>query len=191
MIYRGRSPDATAGISAEPPRTTGVAPNAPQRITFEAPPGKVDLRMTIEAAAGGTLDNDNRSITVPDLSAPLAALSTPRVFRGRTVRDLQLALQDPAAIPTAAREFSRSERLLIRFDAYAASGDKPTVTAAVLNRTGQKVYDATVAPAAAGGTHQIELGLNTMAAGDYVLEVTAKSATGESATELVAFRIGA
>lgn len=191
LIYRGRSPDATAGISAEPPKPNGPAANVPQKITFEAPPGKMDLRMTIEAAAGGTLDNDNRFITVPDLSAPLAGLSTPRVFRGRTARDIQAALQDPAATPTAAREFSRAERLLIRFDAYAASGDKPTVTAAVLNRTGQKVYDATVAAAAAGGTHQIELGLNSMAAGDYVLEVTAKSATGESATELVAFRVGA
>jgi hypothetical protein len=51
--------------------------------------------------------------------------------------------------------------------------------------------DVTVAPAAAGGTHQIDLGLNSMAAGDYVLEITAKSATGETATELVAFRVGA
>ena len=102
-----------------------------------------------------------------------------------------MVLQDAAAIPTTAREFSRAERLLIRFDAYGASGDKPTVTAAVLSRTGQKVSDVTVAAAAAGGAHQIDLGLNSMAAGDYVLEITAKSATGETASELVAFRIGA
>ena len=192
LVYRGRSPDETAGISAEPPRAAAAnAPAVPRKISFEAPPGKLDLRLTIEAARGGTLDNENRTIAVPDLSAPLAGLSTPRVFRARTARDIQVVLQDPAAIPTTAREFSRAERLLIRFDAYAASGDKPTVTAAVLNRTGQKVSDVTVAAAAAGGTHQIDLGLNSMATGDYVLEITAKSTTGETATELVAFRIGA
>jgi hypothetical protein len=113
------------------------------------------------------------------------------VYRARTVRDVQVAQQDPAAIPTTAREFSRLERLFVRFDAYAASGDKPTVTAAVLTRTGQKMTDVPVAPATGGGTHQLELMLNTIAAGDYVLEITAKSTTGETATELVAFRVGA
>jgi hypothetical protein len=46
-----------------------------------------------------------------------------------------------------------------------------------------------VTAAAAGGTHQIELGLNGVATGEYLLEITAAGATGE-AKELIAFRIG-
>jgi hypothetical protein len=61
-----------------------------QRLTFEAPPGKLDLRLTIEGTNGaGTLDREDRNIEVPDLTAPQVAISTPRVFRARTARDVQ------------------------------------------------------------------------------------------------------
>jgi hypothetical protein len=48
-----------------------------------------------------------------------------------------------------------------------------------------------LAAAKAGGTHQIDLPLNTMAAGEYLIEITVTGATGETAQELVAFRVGA
>jgi hypothetical protein len=147
--------------------------------------------LTVEAAAGGTLDNENRTVDIPDLTTGAAALSTPRVFRARTGRDFQAVAQDAAAVPVAAREFSRTERLLVRFDTYAASGDKPVPTAALLNRAGDRMAEIPVTAATAGGTHQLDLALNTFAAGEYVLAVTVTSGTGEDATEYVAFRIGA
>jgi VWFA-related protein len=188
LVFRGRSPDA-AIASAAPPASTGAAgtrvPTAPpaagaQRIVFDAPPGELDLRLTVEAAEGGTLDQEQRTITVPDLTAPEATMSTPRVHRVRTVRELQTVAADAAAVPVAAREFSRTERLLIRFDVYGAAAP----TAILMNRNGQKVADVPVATAAAGGSHQIDLGLNTVAPGEYLVEIT----SGE-AKELVAFRI--
>jgi hypothetical protein len=91
----------------------------------------------------------------------------------------------------ASREFSRVERLLIRFDTYGQGLDAPTPSAALLGRTGQKIADVPVEAAAAGGTHQIDLRLNSMAAGEYLIEITVTGATGESAQELVAFRVGA
>jgi hypothetical protein len=45
-----------------------------------------------------------------------------------------------------------------------------------------------VSPAAAGGTHQIDLGLNTVPAGEYVVEIAVKSGEQEIKDEL-AFRI--
>ncbi len=193
LVYRGRSPDAAASAAAPttPQASISGTASAPQRVTFDAPPGKLELRMTIEAAGGGTLDTDNRVVNVPDLTAPVAALSTPRVYRARSARDFTILAQDPNAVPVASREFSRTERLLIRFDAYGANGDKPVPTAAVLGVDGHKIVDIPVAPATAGGTHQIDLGLNTIAAGDYVLEITVKGTSGDPAKEYVAFRIGA
>ena len=41
---------------------------------------------------------------------------------------------DPDALPTTEREFSRSDRLYVRADAYAPGGATPAVTARLLNR---------------------------------------------------------
>ncbi len=198
LLYRGRTPDAVAGPATASNGRPGAggAPAAPanvpvsHRLTFELPPGQTELRLTVEGASGGTLDQEIRTIDVPDLTAPQAALSTPRVHRARTARELQALAQDGSATPTAAREFSRTERLLIRFDVYAAGTETPAPTAALLNRSGQKMADVPVAPAVAGGTHQIDLGLNTIAAGEYLVEIRVKGQADE-ASLLVPFRVGA
>ena len=110
-----RAPDRPARATAPRP------PAGPQRLTFEAPPGKLELRLTVEGADGaGTLDREDQTIEMPDLTAPQVALSTPRVFRARTARDMQALAADGSATPVIGREFSRTERLLIRFDVYAA-----------------------------------------------------------------------
>ncbi|MBI2188903.1 MAG: VWA domain-containing protein [Acidobacteria bacterium] len=186
LVFRGRAPDAALASTA-PPTTPGAqAAAGPQRLVFDAPPGELELRLSVEAAAGGgVLDSEIRRITVPDLTTPDAALSTPRVHRARTAREFQTLAADAAAVPVAAREFSRTERLLIRFDVYGGA----TATAALLNRNGDKMADVPVAPARAGGTHQIDMGLASIAIGEYVVEITAKGATGE-AKELIPIRIG-
>jgi hypothetical protein len=110
------------------------------------------------------------------------------VFRARTAREMQGTLADATAIPSATREFSRTERLLIRFDAYGAGTDRPEATAVLMNRAGQKMADISVAPAAAGGTHQIDIGLSSIPAGEYLVEITVKGASGE-VKELVPLRV--
>jgi VWFA-related protein len=201
LVFRGRSPDAalaSAGPAPAPNDTGAVAgrspsaaaATAPQRLVFDAPPGKIELRMTVEAAgSGGTLDSEIRDITVPDFTAPQVALSTPRVYRARTAREFQTVASDANAIPAPGREFSRTERLLIRFDAYGPGTEKPDVTAVLLNRAGNKMSDVQIAPATAGATNQIDLGLASIPTGEYLIEITAKSGNGE-AKELVPFRLG-
>jgi hypothetical protein len=183
MIFRGAAPEQAA---TPPPGT----PGGPQRVTFEAPPGKLELRLTVQDAANGTLDQELKTIEVPDLTAPVAALSTPRVMRARTVREFQTLAADAAATPTAGRDFPRTERLLIRFDAYAAGAEQVQPTAVLLNRDGNKMADVPVTAAQAGGTHQINLSLASIPAGEYLVEIAVTSASGE-AKELVPFRVGA
>ena len=137
----------------------------------------------------GTLDRETQTIDVPDFSAAEPSLSTPRVFRGRTARDIQMLQADAAAVPTVAREFSRTERLLIRFDAYAPGTEQAAPTARLLNRAGDKISDLTVVPATAGGTHQVDVGLNTTPPGEYLVELSLSGATGD-VSSLVAFRVG-
>jgi hypothetical protein len=199
LVYRGRTPDAgqlasanpqATGASAALPAATPASTAAvPQSLTFEAPPGKLELRMTVEGAGGGVLDQEIRNITIPDLTAARPAISTPRVYAVRTPRELQAIAGNATAVPPANREFSRTMRLLIRFDSYGPGNDVPVPTAALLNSNGQKFTDVPVAAATAGGTHQIDMSLATIPPGEYVIEITTKSATGETAKELVAFRV--
>jgi hypothetical protein len=199
LVYRGRTPDAGQLASANPQATGASASlpaaaanatsSAPQALTFEAPPGKLELRMTVEGAGGGVLDQEIRNITVPDLTAARPALSTPRVYTARTPREFQAIAANAAAVPPANREFSRTLRLLIRFDSYGPGNEIPAPTAALLNNNGQKFADVPVVAATAGGTHQIDMSLATIPAGEYVIEISVKGATGETAKELVAFRV--
>jgi hypothetical protein len=186
LVFRGRVPDA-ALASAGPMSGTPAAPvaSAPQRLVFDAPPGNLELRLSVEAAgAGGVLDTEIRTVAVPDLTAPEAALSTPRVYRARTARDFQAVAADAAAVPLAAREFSRTERLLIRFDVYGSA----LPSAVLLNRAGNKMAELPLAAAVAGGTHQIDVGLGAIPAGEYLIEITAKGGLGE-VKELVPIRV--
>ena len=51
------------------------------------------------------------------------------------------------------------------------------------------MQDLTVVPATAGGTHQVDVGLNTIPPGEYLVELTVPGATG-GASSLIAFRVG-
>jgi hypothetical protein len=96
---------------------------------------------------------------------------------------------DASVVPIARRQFLRTERLLIRFDVYGAGDIRPEVTAALLNSNGDRMTAVPVSAAAAGATHQIDLGLASLAPGEYVVEVTVKGVGGQ-VRELVPLRVG-
>ena len=158
------------------------------RAIFDAPPGQLRLRMSIEDDTGQAIDSDVREIVVRDLSAPVV-LGTPEVLRARTARDFRALADDPDAAPVASREFSRTERLLIRVAAYAPSGAGLALSAKLLNRKGQTMRNLAIQLEPSPSTrHQIDLPLAALAAGEYLIEVTAKSAAGE-VKDLLEFRV--
>jgi VWFA-related protein len=163
-----------------------------QAAQFDVPPGPLQIRYNIESADGRMIDSDTRDLTAPDYSKTDVQLSTPSVFRGRTVRELQALRSDPAAAPSASREFTRAERLVLRVRAYAPGGQAATVTARLLNRTGKAMSDLPVkAPEgqAGGADFETELPLSALAAGEYLIEFKAAAPGGSEAKELVAIRI--
>lgn len=159
----------------------------PARAVFDVPPGRLRLRMAVQDAASQAIDRDVREISIRDLrGAP--ALGTPEILRARNARQFR-SLDGAAAVPVAAREFSRTERLLIRFQAYGSPGTEPAVSAKLLGRTGHVVRDLSIAPtAAANGIHVIDLPLASFAAGEYTIELTASSAGGD-VKDRVTFRV--
>ena len=170
------------------PLRPDAADEVQARAIFDAPPGQLRLRMSIEDDAGQAIDSDVREIVVRDLNAPVV-LGTPEVLRARTARDFRALESDPDAAPVSSREFSRTERLMIRVAAYAPSGVDLTLSARLLNRKGQTMRNLAIQLEAAPSTrHQIDLPLAALAAGQYLIEVTAKSAAGE-VKDLLEFRV--
>jgi len=160
-------------------------------VTFEVPPGKVSLRMSIEEKSDEVLDTDDRTIEVPDFTEPKARLTTPRVYVARTPREFQTIKNDATAAPTATREFRRTERLFLRLDAVAPGGQAGALayTARLLNRQGDRMADLPVTPPADGTTATLDVPLASLPAGEFLIEIAAKGPDGADATELVAFRM--
>jgi VWFA-related protein len=190
-LFRGRVPDTQVGSPA-PVRPAGL-PTSPaaggpagSRVTFDVPPGSIQLRLSVEAADAEVLDSERREIAVPDLTGPDAVFGTPQIFRARTVRDVEQLKGNPDAVPTATREFTRADRLLIRCTVHAP-GNAPMVTAQLLNRTGQAMSQVPVTLAGAGGA-LIDFPLATLPPGEYLIELKAAGGSGD-VKELVGFRV--
>jgi VWFA-related protein len=158
----------------------------PRVVTFDADPGPMQVRFNIENERGQVMDAAQREMTVPDFRKTEVSLSTPQFLRARTAKEIAALKADPAAVPTPDREFRRTERLAVRVEAYAATGDAPAVTAKLLNRTGNPM--STLPVESAGAAHLVDLPLASLAPGEYLIEITATSGKGSS-QDVLAIRV--
>ena len=94
---------------------------------------------------------------------------------------------DAAAPPVAAREFSRSERLLIRVPVYSA-GTAAELSARLVSKAGSMMRQLLVTAGPESDVQQIDLSLAGLATGDYLVELLAKSDAGQ-ASDSVAFSV--
>jgi hypothetical protein len=187
LVFRGRVPDAAyASIAA--PGPGGASPaRGPQRVVFDAAPGKVQLRVAVEGSSAQTLDTETREIAIPDMTAPQPTIGTPMVLRARTLPELNKLKADPDAVPSAAREFNRTERLLVRVPVYGPAG-APALSVHILNRSGGAIAEVPAAPSPKPDVLQIEMPLAALAPGEYVLEIKTGDRDGD-AKELLGFRV--
>jgi hypothetical protein len=158
----------------------------PGRVEFEVPPGPIELEIAVEDASAEVLDREIRKINVPSLGLGLT-LSTPELFRGRTLPEWQSLVADAKAMPVIEREFRRTDRLLVRVGAQSAGGT-PVLTARMLNRDGGEMSVLPVTPAGFGTLSHIDVPLSPLPPGDFLIEIIAKDG-GEQASTFVAFRV--
>ena len=193
--YRGPVPAESAAQPADAAAAPAAAPAQPalrtgSMITFDAAPGRMQVRIIVQNNKGQVLDTFQQEIPLPDFSGTEVRLSTPAVLRARTPREFQAITRDTDPVPTSLREFRRTDRLLIRFFANVPGGASSSdVTATMLNRVGQKMVDLTAQPPAdPAQPYQIDLPLAGLSPGEYVIEIRAKGVSGE-ATELIAIKV--
>jgi hypothetical protein len=174
-------------VSPTGPAAVDEPDATPARAVIASPPGKLRLRMSIQDAASQVLDQEVRDLAVRDLQSGVV-IGTPEVLRARNAREFR-TISLASAVPVASREFSRAERLLIRFPAAGRDGERVAVSATLLGPSGQPIRGlplATVVPPHAG--YAIELPLAGFAPGAYTIELAAASAAGH-AKEQLAFRV--
>ena len=190
--------DAVALIAASPggatyfrgnvgePRTAAAASNG---VTFDVPPGRLQLRVSV-TGAGGILDSEDREVIVPDPTTTPVALATPRVYVARTARDFKSICSAADATPIASRDFRRSERLVILPEAYASDDVQVNVTATLLNKFGQRLADLPVSTASQSCQRPvIDLPLTALAPGEYLIQIAATSEGQQPVADLIAFRL--
>jgi VWFA-related protein len=179
--YRGPVPAESA--------TDSQVSSSGRGVEFEAPPGRMQLRFSVEGASGAVIDSDILDVIVPDYTTPQVAVTPLQVMRARTAREAQQINADPNAMPVADREFRRTERLLIRFATLAPGSEKAETAVRLLNRAGQRMSDLPTQPlSGADNRFQIDLPLAGLPAGEYVVEVKS-SAAGSEAKQFIGFRV--
>jgi hypothetical protein len=185
MYFQGDVPEPSGGTGLGSNGTNGAA--GLRQTTFEVPPGRLQLRMGVNGASG-QLDADDREVIVPDLTGTEVVFATPRLYVARTARDFQLIRTDPTVAPTASREFRRTERLVLKLDAYGPGNAVVTITARLLNKQGSKMADIPVTTSP-DQPRMIDLPLSALAPGEYLLELSAAAEGQQPAVELIAFRV--
>jgi hypothetical protein len=192
MYFRGK----VDPVASQAATTDGAAATAPAgsprggRVEFDAAPGRVQFRVSVEDDGGQVIDTDMLDVEVPDYTAPQVRLTTPQVLRARNAVEFRSIKSDPSAVPAAGREFARTERLLIRFSALGPGSEQPTTSVRLLNRAGHPMSDLQAQPIETSERSrlQVDLPLAGLPAGDYIVEV--KSSAGASeAKQLVGFRV--
>lgn len=181
----------TISVVADGPdgRQTIESPLDAQRLSFTAAAGTLNLRTTIRDAAGQIVDEDKHQVQVPDFAGAPISLSSPIVLRARNPLELRTLRATADALPYAGREFSRTDRLFVRFAVHGAGASAAMVTARLLNKSGAALSTLNVtAGASPGDGFEIDLPLASVARGDYLIEIVA-AAGDDRARELVPMRV--
>jgi VWFA-related protein len=168
------------------PGTLDASGTPSARAVFDMAPGRLRLRMAIQDAASQTLDSDVRSLSIRDMGTGVS-IGTPEVMRARNAREFRALTE--TAVPVVSREFSRTERLLIRFHAYGSGDARPRVSARLLSRGGSAMRELPIAAPPSGSAElEVDVPLAGLAAGNYVIELVATS-EGGNAKDVIDFRV--
>jgi VWFA-related protein len=181
VTFEGKTLHATA-VGA----LRAAAPGVPAETTFEAPPGPLQISMTIAGKANRVIGSDVRYLDVPRLDAARPYIAAVELIRPRSLPEF-IAMQSEAGLmPTEVRAFHRQDRLLVRVRAFAAAG-QPDVAVRLLNRVRHPLMELPKVQVIDGAA-QFDLPFARFPKGDYLLEIRAMSGA-ETVSQLVPIRV--
>lgn len=153
-------------------------------LTFVAPPGALLLNVSIRDAQGEIIDQDVRTVTVPQPDPVSLAFSTPVMYRARNPLEVRALDGHPPVY--AGRDFDRTDRLRVRVQVYGNVAQFATVSARLLGARGVSL--ATLPVESAGqGSYQIDL-VPSISRGEFLIAIEAVHQT-DRAEAMVPFRV--
>ena len=141
-------------------------PGAASEISFEAPPGPIQLSMAIQGGEDALLATDVQYVDVLRFETRKPVIAAIEFVRPGSSRQFEAVQSDPLVMPIEAREFFKYDRLLLRVRAY--SGQQPAdVTVRLLDRSRSEVLRLPVL-ASIGGASQFDLPFTPYPRGEYL-----------------------
>lgn len=186
-IYQASGLEVTALGADGRPCFQGVLDG--RHVSFAAPPGLLQLQLSVRDGEGEVLERDMRRISVPDFSKAHLSVSSPILLRARNAMELKALLANPDAPPHIGREFRRTERLLVRFEVYGRSNGSANIAARLMTRAGAALVKLPVTQVTGrDGRYQIDLPLASAARGEYMIAIEVTS-DGEQVQSVVPLRV--
>jgi VWFA-related protein len=163
-------------------RTTG---QEPAQAWFEQPPaGRLLVQMAIQDEAARVIDRDVRDLVVGSFTGPVT-IGSAEVVRTRSALEFRRAMADLSVAPVASRQFSRTDRLLIRVPVSSADTMTPLVTATLTSGAGAAMRELMViVPQSAQAPFLVDVPLAGLAAGPYSVDLVARTRDGEARERL-------
>ena len=156
--------------------------------SFTAPAGTVQLDFTIRDSAGEMIDREQRTVTVPDPAKTTLALTTPVVSRARSASEFRALRAGAEPVAFAGRDFSRSDRLLVRVAPYGTAATDAEVTAQLVGPRGTTLAELPIHADGEGGGFRLDLPLSSLATGEFLIAIAART-PAERVEMLVPLRI--
>jgi VWFA-related protein len=142
-------------------------------VIFTAAPGPLELDFTIHDQTGEVVDRELRDVDVGDPDQTILALTTPVLSRARNAAEFR-ALSE-VSTPYAGREFSRTDRLLVRGFAYGVKAAGAEITAQLVGPRGATLAQLPVRQAGNQGGFLIDLPLTSLALGEFLIAIAART----------------
>ncbi len=155
---------------------------------FDAAPGRLQFDLTILRADGTRLDTGAEDIDIPEVKNGPPLILQPQLFRAASALEFRALSADANAAPLPAREFRRTEHLLMRVPTFDPAGSPVQVSAKLVNLLGATLLELPPSGPAQGTVSQFDLVLARFAPGEYAFELSARSGSG-TARQLIRFRI--
>ena len=157
-------------------------------VSFMSPPGTVQLDLTLQDSSGDMIDREQRTITVPDIGKTTLALTTPVLSRARSSAEFRNLSSAPEPLAFAGRDFTRSDRLLLRVSAYGSASADAEITAQLVGPRGTTLAELPIHAEGEGAGFRLDLPLSSLATGEFIIAIAART-PAERVEALVPLRI--
>jgi hypothetical protein len=144
-------------------------------VSFTSAPGTLQLDLTIQDSNGDMIDREQRTVVVPDVQKITLALTTPILSRARSAAEFRNLLTAPDPIAFAGRDFSRSDRLLLRVAPYGSASSDAEVTAQLVGPRGTTLAELPIHAEGEGPSFRLDLPLSSLATGEFLIAIAART----------------